>query len=77
VGTFDEKKRRWKISPYCPFKVALPSCTKKILSDCLPIASTLKKAGVVLAFPVLRYARYVYRKCCKDPSHIENLGIQI
>jgi hypothetical protein len=49
--------------------VAPPTLTKKVLSDCLPLAAALKGTGTVLLSPV---PCYVYEKCCKDPQLIEN-----
>jgi hypothetical protein len=49
--------------------IAPPTITKKVLLDSLPLAAALKGTGMVLLSPV---PRYVYEKCCAEPSHIEN-----
>jgi hypothetical protein len=53
--------------------IAPPTLTKKVLLDSLPLAAALKGTGTVLLSPV---PRYVYEKCCMDPSHIEILRTQ-
>jgi hypothetical protein len=49
--------------------IAPPTITKKVLLDCLPLAAALKGTGTVLLSPV---PRYVYEKCCAEPSHLAN-----
>jgi hypothetical protein len=49
--------------------IAPPSLTKKILAGCSKLAHALKETGTVLVSPI---PRYVFRKCCDNPEHIEN-----
>jgi hypothetical protein len=48
--------------------IAPPSLIKKVLAGCSKIAPSLKETGTVLVSPI---PRYVFRKCCDNPEHID------